>query len=281
MKNRKESEKLRDVKTPPRRRQQGRVCLRVDGVEVVGGVEDIQYRRPQGKLLILGGPTPHAKPMLRAASWQALGPVFFVTSVRRPLERCLSNFYYNHMYEDAHAAHAEAKLTWLNTSCTVEKFANDVNFEGEPCCEDYVYRFLSFYWDEPVDEVLAHYAFIFVVERMEDSLLAFAQKFEVPLSDLIHIQLRESGTRHTCHFLGSDGKKSHAHPKLEEEEPDVIAYAKTDFPSRNRRDAQIWEEASARIDALLRRVDPSTLATRRLMLRKRLDVAEKYSQLLS
>ena len=98
----------------------------------------------------------------------------------------------------------------------------------------------------------------------------------MPLSDVLHLQLRESGKRHTCSFLDSDGKKAHKHPKLEDEEPEVIAYAKTVFPTRNKRDQQIYDAASERVDAILRSVDLAALKVRRKMLRNRLDLSEKF-----
>ncbi|CAE7839947.1 dnaJ [Symbiodinium sp. CCMP2592] len=212
----------------------------------------------------------HVLPRVAWDVWRATLPEFLaVASVRHPFKRCLSSFYYE-SYTEASPPSTDDKLAWLQSSCDSNRFT-----EFTTCCSNFQYEFLSLWSNQTISDLISRYHFLFVTERMEDSLLAFRAQWNLTFNTMLHVRVKSSSKRQVCNFLDKWDGYAPKRAEQRQEPPEVMEFGQSAaFEKSNWADFAIWRAANARLDTALAAMDPLVLARDRESLRAVLSMAK-------
>lgn len=145
-------------------------------------------------------------------------------------------------------------------------------------CGNFQYHFLALP-SESTTDLLARYDFIFVTERFAESLLAFKARWNLTFAQLLHVQLKSSEHRQVCAF----GHRHGFQVKKEPGEKELLATIKSEaaFLENNQADLFLWNQANARLDAMLESYGKEKLEEDRAKLDTVLGVARDSCQRIS
>jgi hypothetical protein len=162
----------------------------------------------------------------RQIARRAVSPAFYITWLRRPSERCMSNYYFSRISRGHNTPNVSDKL----------KFIRD--------CFSY-----SRHWINSVD----HYGHIGITERMDDSLVLLSIKLNIPVTHLLYRTIKNSHDPNRLKIHPLDKASVDApHPPLQDESPRVVAAARELDSCDQNLDMCDYETALRRLDDELR-----------------------------
>lgn len=166
-------------------------------------------------------------------------PVLFVSMMRHPAERCLSQFY--HFSISMHG------LTIRGNGTTAKLSA----LRG---CRDEQYKYMRAAATDSIESVWSAYAFIGVAHRYPESALMLARACGGTDADALYLDAKVADGR-PAHF-SSYHYNFTRHLPLSDEPREVQAYATSDdFRRGNSRDFELLRRAEARIESWAAQAD--------------------------
>lgn len=187
----------------------------------------------------------HPRCSLEAAISSLRRPTFQLTSVRDPLSRCLSYYYYSVDFlrdgpTKASLNTTAGKLQYLRQNCSDFQYKYVSSASAVASCtptmphESADATITDEQVQRDVEASVALYDFIAVSEQIDESMVLLAHALGIDASDVLYVPERVAGS---------------SHPPLEEEPPEVLAYANGPFRQHNRRDYLLHERATAELAA--------------------------------
>jgi hypothetical protein len=147
--------------------------------------------------------------------------VFLATTVRDPLARCYSHWYYFHV----------SKMLENDTS------TNRLNFMKEHC-KGYMLKRMQATFPvalrpQNATSAMSLFNFIAVAERMDECLVILKELLHLGYEDILHVET----------------KTDHAHPTAQSEtDPVILKFIKSDFITANKEEYQLVSMANEHID---------------------------------
>ena len=188
--------------------------------------------------------------MLNESQYRRLVPTgHFVTVVREPMSRHLSDYYYFHQSQtDKHNPavvlefRASGKRTFdLASSLDVVPIHEEEEADREPARVD-----------ARIEEQLSQFSIVLVLERLDESLVVMKRRFGWQLEDLLYLPVNE-GCNHPRPW---DGVKVICPLKLEDFDEDTIHSMKHTL----RFDFKIYEASVRKLDEMIAEQDPLDFA---------------------
>jgi hypothetical protein len=172
---------------------------------------------------------------LRAA--EALRRPLLFTTVRHPVARVLSAYFYNLI--GAHRTHAGvpeaegaacAAALAAGRGCALLDGFRDHYVHGDGTFgANHIFKYVAGGAAAPA-EALARYDFVFVTERFDESLVAFVLRHGLALRDAAYLRMKD---------------RSGTYPRAEHVPQDLKDFV----VERNALDLELWERGAARLDA--------------------------------
>eukprot|EP00931_Biecheleriopsis_adriatica_P092389 TRINITY_DN66199_c0_g1_i1.p1 TRINITY_DN66199_c0_g1~~TRINITY_DN66199_c0_g1_i1.p1 ORF type:complete len:341 (+),score=48.49 TRINITY_DN66199_c0_g1_i1:31-1053(+) len=164
----------------------------------------------------------------------------YITIVRDPVARCLSDYYHIHVFRRQGVDSAKAKLKWI-----------------ESCKTDFLTDYIGRKTGQEVADALGSYDAVMITERFTESLVAFRGILNASLTDVLHLSSKVSGSEPTDRtdrakmlaFKGTQKTSMPAHPPLQSEPKEVQVAASAKWNSS--KDLELVALAN---DALDRRI---------------------------
>lgn len=166
-------------------------------------------------------------------------PSFFLTFIRDPLERCLSEFY--HLIIDRKAVNAttdSAKIAHLNGSFT---------------CSDTQFDYIGIHpLKENATELYRNnFDFIGLVERYDESIVALKHILNTTLCDVIYLNKANVGQEGAMD-VGAKKKRAHSHISISEDSQAVKDYLNSGyFLKKNSFDLELIRLANEKLDEFI------------------------------
>ena len=159
-------------------------------------------------------------------------PVLFVTMIRHPAERCLSQFYH---------------FTISMHGLTVKGNGTRDKLSALRGCRDEQFKYMRAAATDSIEKVWGAYAFIGVAHRYPESALMLARACGGTDADALYLDAKVADGRPA--YFSSHHYNFSRHLPLSDEPREVQAYAMSDdFRRANSRDLALLQKAEARIE---------------------------------